>query len=431
MYRLSSLVFALLLGVCGAATSCAGDSGPILSERFDSETVLGRWTVDSLPDGASVRIDPAAGPDGGGCLAVESRERACVAVRRRIEGLRPGAIYRFGATVRTEEVAEGRGAVLFLDMEAHADQPWNASEFLYGDNDWREVHVDFTPARDGSATVCCGLGFPEGTYNGGVASGRVYYDRVWIEEVTDSLRLYEGEHIRIALEPAMVTVDDEAMERLVACWDRVYEAYGDLVGGFPYDGEKILILSTPGMERGYWALAGNPILWNAGVKNAQLFERFAAQGDWGFGLMHEIGHDFNQTGCTAWNWNDEIFANFRMSYALEALGGTMSQRDVLYTGDNTDYYKLAYDATLGRGLAENNGDALHYTYMRIKNRYGWEPFKAAFRELRAADDASFEGMSRWEKVCNFWRVVSKHAGEDVAATCYTPDEMRMLEACWQ
>lgn len=36
--------------------------------------------------------------------------------------------------------------------------------------------------------------------------------------------------------------------------------------------------------------------------------------------MHEIGHNFAPyiSGATyAWNWNEEIFANFRMFYALE------------------------------------------------------------------------------------------------------------------
>lgn len=38
--------------------------------------------------------------------------------------------------------------------------------------------------------------------------------------------------------------------------------------------------------------------------------------------MHEIGHNFAPyiSGATyAWNWNEEIFANFRMFYALEKL----------------------------------------------------------------------------------------------------------------
>lgn len=42
--------------------------------------------------------------------------------------------------------------------------------------------------------------------------------------------------------------------------------------------------------------------------------------DWCFGILHEIGHVFN-IGDTSWNWNDEMFANFRMHYALEKIMG--------------------------------------------------------------------------------------------------------------
>ena len=73
-----------------------------------------------------------------------------------------------------------------------------------------------------------------------------------------------------------------------------------------------------------------------------------------------------------------------MSYALEACDGTMSQRDICYRGaDVINYYKIFYDETIGAGIPKNNGDALHYTFLRIKERYGWDVYKKAFRELYA------------------------------------------------
>ena len=107
---------------------------------------------------------------------------------------------------------------------------------------------------------------------------------------------------------------------------------------------------------------------------SKLLDRTVEFGDWGFGIIHEIGHVFSQgniSGTGRWNWNDEIFANFRMSYALEACDGTMSQRDICYRGaDVINYYKIFYDETIGAGIPKNNGDALHYTFLRIKERYG-------------------------------------------------------------
>lgn len=76
-----------------------------------------------------------------------------------------------------------------------------------------------------------------------------------------------------------------------------------------------------------------------------------------------------------------------MSYALEDCGGRMGQRGVFYTGaENMDYYKIAYDETIGAGVAKNNGDALHYTFMRIARKYGWKVYEEAFRLLYALEE---------------------------------------------
>ena len=214
--------------------------------------------------------------------------------------------------------------------------------------------------------------------------------------------------------------------------DRTYEAYRDLVGDVPFDGRKIMILNTPGIEPGYWALAGNPILWNSHVAVSKLLDRTVEFGDWGFGIIHEIGHVFSQgniSGTGRWNWNDEIFANFRMSYALEACDGTMSQRDICYRGaDVINYYKIFYDETIGAGIPKNNGDALHYTFLRIKERYGWDVYKKAFRELYALGDSGQEGLETpYDKFLFFLSYVSKAAGEDVVAATYTPGELALIE----
>ena len=70
----------------------------------------------------------------------------------------------------------------------------------------------------------------------------------------------------------------------------------------------------------------------------------------------------------------------------------MSQRDICYRGaDVINYYKIFYDETIGAGIPKNNGDALHYTFLRIKERYGWDVYKKAFRELYALGDSGQEG----------------------------------------
>lgn len=428
MKKFQSVLFA----ACVTLLSSCKDAPPpaVFSNDFDSPELSAEvWSTDN-PDDFAGKIEFLAdgGVDGSGCVMITSDEKTSATVCHKISGLDPEKLYRVTAMLRCDSVRDGRGAVLFLRPDS-LDQSWNASEFVYGTCDWREVYMDFVPDRNGAATVCCGLGFPWGTVNGGKAAGTVWYDDVRVAEVPAAeVYTMESEHIELYLDPEMVTITDEQMALWLAELDRAYTAYADLVGGVPYDGRKIAILTTPGIEPGYWALAGNPILWNSNVAVSTLLERTVELGDLGFGILHEIAHVFN-IGNSRWNWNDEIFANYRMSYALETMDGTMSQRDVCYKGaDNINYYKISYDETIGAGIPKKNGDAIHYTLLRIKDKYGWDVYKQAFRELSSLPEESTEELDGdWERFLHFLSFVSKAAGEDVLKTTYTPEELALIE----
>jgi hypothetical protein len=435
-----NLFSALALTALVTITSCSGSGQYTYSEDFNSDVLYsGSWRLSvegEPPVGATAFWRQGEGIDGSGCIFISSPERAEVSVCHDIEGLDPEKIYRVTASLKTLGVNEGRGAVITVETD-DTEQEWNASEFCYGDNDWKEVYVDFVPSHEGKAQIRCRLGDHGGTYNGGTALGNVWWDNVSVREVRpEELCIRSGKHIRLALDAEKVNVCDSTLDRWLADLDSVYESYSRLVGGTPFRGERITVLNSPGIEAGYWALAGNPILWNSHVKIEKSLQNTQDNDDWNFGIMHEIGHTFSgyarEDGTrtnSAWNWNDEIFANFRMSYALEDLCGRMSQRDVIYTGtENMDYYKLAYDETLGAGIAKNNGDALHYTFLRIARKYGWKIYEQAFRMLYALDESeTAELKTTFDKFSFFLSSLSKIAGEDVSRTCYTPEEMKLIE----
>ena len=299
--------------------------------------------------------------------------------------------------------------------------------------------MDFVSDEKGETYVSCGLGFPGGTYNGGKSKGIVWYDDVKITETPkEALYIRESKHVKLAIDPKHVTVDDKTVTEWLKCLDKAYEAYEELLGCVPYNGRKISILTTPGMEAGYWALAGNPILWNDNVNVKSVLEKFKSNKDWGFGILHEIGHVFSAgtaigDGYGSWNWNDEIFANFRMSYALDKYEAVMSQ-NTFYMGDNIGYYKRAYKNCIAKGNLDS-GDAIHYTLMRIAEIYGWDVYKKAFRELYATPDSELGRFkNNYEKFLCFMKYVSKAASEiagysvDVTRTCYTPKELEMIKA---
>jgi len=169
--------------------------------------------------------------------------------------------------------------------------------------------------------------------------------------------------------------------------DSSYLAYEELVGGRPYGGKMITILEVSQYPGG-WAVAGNPIKWHS-PWIAPAF-RQVNQGDWLFGILHELGHDFDLD--YKWVWHGEFFANFKMVYVAERLKAKILQRGRWYdyTDPNgqtlDDYYRWQAEQT---GEVDslydwfNHNDAATHKFLLVKNMIGWEPFKQTFRAYQA------------------------------------------------
>ena len=155
-----------------------------------------------------------------------------------------------------------------------------------GTFDWKEVSFTFRAAADRETVQLC-LGKP-----GTRASGYAWFDDVRISADDWVPGPPEGNHVRIVLEAedvAAAGLDDDWLAGWIRYLDLVYEQYEDLVGGVPYEGERIEILSVRQYPGG-WAVAGNPIRWRKRYVRSVL--RAANEKDeWGFGVLHEIGHD--------------------------------------------------------------------------------------------------------------------------------------------
>ena len=89
-----------------------------------------------------------------------------------------------------------------------------------------------------------------------------------------------------------------------------------------------------------WAYAGYPIHWNRDYV-ASTLDEVARYDNAVFGIMHEMGHNFApgnyvtgayDHGNGEWNWNEELFANFRMYYALCRTGYSVYLNNTVYTG---------------------------------------------------------------------------------------------------
>lgn len=324
------------------------------------ENDLDGWTIKRYSNGdkTTVEIVEGLGVKNTKCLKIQQYPndgKCCVGVEREVTGLEPDQMYRMKARIRYSDIVdgEGTGPVIF---SPNTKQYWNASEYVYGTalDIWRTVSVDFLADDDGKANITAALGFWQGGLaNGGRSTGTAYFDNISVKKVTNELYMMESDHMRIFLDPTLVSISSEIIKEWIDNIDPMYEAMAELMGAMPHEGHKLLILTSPGLYAGYWAVAGYPIIWNSYNPNSILNTLYQIRDyeDMSFGLMHEMGHVFN-IGNTSWNWNDEMFANFRMHYALVKTGLKVYQTDAygeskVFTGSEIlNLYKPDYENTI-------------------------------------------------------------------------------------
>ena len=206
---------------------------------------------------------------------------------------------------------------------------------------------------------------------------------------TPEMATIEGQHIILKVRADDLTHLNDP-QAWVAKLDKGYEAYADLVGTLPFDGEKITILSVED-DPGGWAVAGNPIKWYRKYI-VPTFEDNINKGDWTFGIMHEISHDFDlgfDPGYeNRWCWEPEFWANYKMDYAFP-----MTKSVVFFEGKICDYgdpkslrmtdLYLIGETNLGYGGRMLKGgwltDSFHSKFTALVKEVGWDTYKRVFR----------------------------------------------------
>lgn len=411
-----------------------------ISTELATEAVVGKWSYLGGWNASSAKIgyESGRGVKGSKCLSIMAmNEDVDVMFAQKVTGLTPGGYYKATARVKTDMVTGGKGANLCLDYL------WApSSEGVYGsDTNWKTISLDIDDVPEsGEITLCLRLGNTAAS-----STGLVYFDDVTLKENRD-LYIRSSEHLRLVVPKDKVPVSDAIIDEWLANLDKVYECYKELFGGLvPFDGEITTIRSG---SIGAWAYAGNPIQWNEDYVYDAL--ALVGRGDWCFGLMHEIGHNFAPyiTNSTyTWDWNEELFANFRMFYALEKLNavvittasvpqgdGTYVSQEKTYVGaELVQLYKSetdnCYDRTIAAGNAVEMGNALCYKFIQIKEKYGWDVYKKAFAELYTLprNQEEEKSMNHWERFEYFLSFLTKHAGEDVHS-CFSTLELNTIKS---
>ena len=311
--------------------------------------------------------------------------------------LEPGAWYNLSGWIKGENLENPSGEIA---ANICIMGTWESTTPRSGTFDWAEEYLTFQASETGEVRIGCRLG-----YWGSLATGKAYFDDI---EITP-LAKREGQNHYLALEDADIASSGITEEEL-AQWqdnlDRAYEAYADLVGDVPYGGEKIGIVSVRQYPGG-WAVAGNPIRWHQPYVRDTLSA--VKNGDWSFGILHELGHDFDLD--YRWAWDAEFMANLKMEYVVEVLDARVYMEGNWYQGEELrNFYGDQYLRNKQEG--KYDGSVLHYRFAELRDAHGWDPFKQTFREYLAIPTGDLP-VTRLDQFLRFIDILSAASGEDV------------------
>ncbi len=378
---LSTLTFSILAFSVAIPTSGSTNKRlrAVKSIIKDSDFEIGstRWNKDAWkPSGVKFKREKGTGCNQSKCVSIAIDKIPNDAFWKQKVRLTPGAWYNLYGWIKGENIARGEkgntGANLcILGTWEHTDNEGSLGTF-----DWKKAVFTFHADSSGVAEVACRLGYWYST-----ATGKAWFDDLYLT-LDDFAPRYNGKHIYLMLERKdMTAIERSNLARWVGHLDRAYETYRQLVGDVPYDGEKIGIVSVRQYPGG-WAVAGNPIRWMQKYVGRTL-GRINRKDDWSFGILHELGHDFDRAGLKdgekdRWTWEAEFFANFKLYYVVEKLGARVEQSGKLYQGSGLQkFYEFCYNEARERG--EFNFDCQVYRFIEISKEIGWEPFKQTFR----------------------------------------------------
>lgn len=396
-------------------------------EKVDFSGSQGVWKKGSAwyTSRATFSYQESGGVDNSACIKISctnGTDTTDAPAVQTISGLTIGVPYELSAYIKTEGVEKGRGGSVGIFE-------WSgfiASAAYTGTNGWSKRTVLFVPETE-SVEICCRLGFW-----GGDSRGTVWFDNVEMK-TPNNIYTRQSEHVILYFYDELVTISNSAMDEWLSDLDKAYEAYCELFDFFrPFDGKKMPILSN---EVSAWAIAGYPIQWHPKYIKSTL-EDMAKYDDSVFGILHEMGHNFGpgnyksgtyEKGNSDWNWNEELFANFRMYYALQKHNMRIYTDGKVFVGTQLATDKYSKDSA--NSWANNkdlDGAGMMWPLCQMVEEVGWEPFKKAFKELYQMNPSTSCGSTKWEKINYFLGVVSKHAGKDMLEFL-TAQQIEMLK----
>lgn len=398
---------AAILDICILAVAFSTLKGQTIITNGDFEKGTGgnvdNWIEDAWRYVDSIFIwEDSAGIDGSHCICISVDSGAANDARfyQELEGLEPTVWYNLNGWLKGENiVSNGKtgSSLCILDT-------WNRSESFTGTFEWTQVSLKFQADSLGKAKIACRLGFW-----GSTAYGRAWFDNISMSKCSTR----ESEYFTFLLEENdLSAIADSNFVRWSNHLDSAYICFYKLTGFYPFNGSKITIKSVDEYPGG-WAVAGNPIKWHQIYVYNEL-KSINDYDDWSFGILHEIGHNFDDNG---WNFDAEFFANFKMYYVLDVLHAKVRQAGIFYIGSEIDqFYESRYVKEKGEfnltGELKGYSGCLMHRFIQIQKIIGWEPIINTFHYLYDLPD-SLVSDTKLYKYFMFLDILSGFSGVNI------------------
>ena len=377
------------------------------------------WTMTGWKPGKFL-WDTAVARSGGHSVKIEAQQANDLRWIQKVSVL-PNSQYQFTAWVRTKDVGHSLDA---NDTGANlcVEGAYSWSEDLKGTNDWTLLSFDIlTGPADSFLTIDLRLGFYSGTN-----TGIVWFDDASLQKIGDgNYVLSEGQHITLQLftsDASLISDLPGWLQKL----DMAYELLEEVAGSSPYDGAKITIREV--ITTKYGGLSGNPILMNQ--KTLQI-EKLNNPTDLDFGVIHELGHDFDIPPYSTFYIGDgainaEGWANLKLVYVADQM--SILFPEATFWGDGRNYqigetgsifekkWATPYLQAGRRDGLQMNHDVLTGLLYSLKGQIGWEPFKLTFRDYQPYSKGHSTMASSVDRMRLFVTLLSKNSGVDLAPT---------------
>ena len=230
---------------------------------------------------------------------------------------------------------------------------------------------------------------------GAVRAPRFVLGQTRLEDWRERARGYAAPWGELESGSVIITVQSSFLRTLerpdlaLYLWDRVQEANADLAGWGPGENRPMRLVFDRQIGVGYMH-SGYPIMALLVSQPTAVDLPAAVRANAGdiWGLLHELGHNHQSPDWT-FEGAGEVTVNLFTMYALERALGVpgVSVYPGLSAAARTANLRRYFGQGARFGTWKQEPFIALTMYWQVVDAFGWEPFRAVFREYRALDPA--------------------------------------------